>query len=143
MRFDILTYINRGPSITGTAVGTGRAIALRLAAQGGTVVLADLDDYGGPQTPPSALELVRQAGAGVVINLGSSAVQGYGPQVSPEYSTSTGLSRQCREVPARRVPGPGRSRPADVIGPESTRRYVWGWLKQSIPLLWNAGIPRP
>jgi hypothetical protein len=68
-------------------------------------VLADIDEYGGQQTPPSALELMRQTGAGVVINLGSTAVQGYGPQVSPEYSTSTGLSRQCREVPARCVPG--------------------------------------
>src|SRR4051794_15562819 len=142
--------------VTGAAVGTGRAIALRLAAEGATVVLADIDQYGGQQTrdligeqarfvptdmrdddavaalmscgpqilvnnagggpelrpgfpeadvarwtasldlnlrgpmlaTPLALEPMRQAGGGVVINLGSTAGLGSGPHVSPEYSAS-------------------------------------------------------
>jgi 3-oxoacyl-[acyl-carrier protein] reductase len=36
--------------VTGAAVGTGRAIAERLAAEGAEVVLADIDADGGRQT---------------------------------------------------------------------------------------------
>jgi NAD(P)-dependent dehydrogenase (short-subunit alcohol dehydrogenase family) len=36
--------------VTGAAVGTGRAIALRLAAEGAAVVMADVDADGGEQT---------------------------------------------------------------------------------------------
>ena len=142
--------------VTGAAVGTGRAIAHRLAAEGATVVLADIDEYGGQQTreligqqasfvrtdmrddnqvaaliargphilvnnagggptlrpcfPDAdvtrwtaslelnlrapmlatqlALEPMRRAGGGAVINLGSTAGLGYGPHVSPEYSAA-------------------------------------------------------
>lgn len=142
--------------VTGAAVGTGRAIALRLAAEGATVVLADVDEQGGeetraligararfvrtdlrddrqvealmscgpqilvnnagggPQLRPCfpeadvsrwtaslelnlrapmlatqlALEPMKQAGGGVVVNLGSTAGLGYGPHVSPEYSAA-------------------------------------------------------
>ena len=36
--------------VTGAAAGTGRAIALRLAAEGATVVVADVDALGGRET---------------------------------------------------------------------------------------------
>jgi NAD(P)-dependent dehydrogenase (short-subunit alcohol dehydrogenase family) len=142
--------------VTGAAVGTGRAIAQRLAAEGATVVLADVDaagceeacaligsaasfvetdmrdddavaellscqpqilinNAGGgavlqpcfPAADPArwtasldlnlrapmlatqlALEPMREAGGGCVINLGSTAGLGYDPHVSPEYSAS-------------------------------------------------------
>src|SRR5882757_11302110 len=142
--------------VTGAAVGTGRAIAQRLAAEGAEVVLADIDEEagaetrrsigpaatfvrsdmrdddavaellachpdilinnagGGPQLRPCfpdadvarwtaslelnlrapmlatqlALEPMRRAGGGVVINLGSTAGLGYQPHVSPEYSAA-------------------------------------------------------
>src|SRR4051794_14363781 len=36
--------------VTGAAVGTGRAIAERLAAEGADVVVADVDERGGAET---------------------------------------------------------------------------------------------
>jgi|1185.fasta_scaffold742280_1 NAD(P)-dependent dehydrogenase (short-subunit alcohol dehydrogenase family) len=36
--------------VTGAAVGTGRAIAERLAAEGAHVVVADVDERGGAET---------------------------------------------------------------------------------------------
>src|SRR4051812_50219617 len=36
--------------VTGAAVGTGRAIAERLAAEGARVIVADVDERGGEQT---------------------------------------------------------------------------------------------
>jgi NAD(P)-dependent dehydrogenase (short-subunit alcohol dehydrogenase family) len=36
--------------VTGAAAGTGRAIALRLAAEGAVVVVADVDPAGGAET---------------------------------------------------------------------------------------------
>jgi NAD(P)-dependent dehydrogenase (short-subunit alcohol dehydrogenase family) len=142
--------------VTGAAVGIGRAIAERLAAEGAEVVLADIDADGGRQTreliggsarfvhadlrdddavaglmscepqilvnnagggselrpcfPEAevgrwtaslelnlrapmlatqlALEPMRRAGGGAVVNLGSTAGLGYQPHVSPEYSAS-------------------------------------------------------
>jgi NAD(P)-dependent dehydrogenase (short-subunit alcohol dehydrogenase family) len=142
--------------VTGAAVGTGRAIARRLAVEGATVIVADIDEYGGQRTceligdrasfvrtdmrddnqvaaliargphilvnnagggptlrpcfPDAdvtrwtaslelnlrapmlatqlALEPMRRAGGGAVINLGSTAGLGYGPHVSPEYSAA-------------------------------------------------------
>ncbi|QNE17453.1 SDR family NAD(P)-dependent oxidoreductase [Kribbella qitaiheensis] len=142
--------------VTGAAVGIGRGIAQRLAAEGASVVLADIDvagaeetreligdaarfvrtdmrdddavaelmSYepqilvnnagGGPELRPCfpdadvgrwtasldlnlrapmlttqlALEPMRRAGGGVVINLGSTAGLGFGPHVSPEYSAA-------------------------------------------------------
>lgn len=142
--------------VTGAAVGTGRAIARRLAAEGATVVLADIDADGGeetraligprarfvrtdlrddrevaallscgpqilvnnagggPQLRPCfpaadvarwtaslelnlrapmlatqlALEPMKRAGGGAVVNLGSTAGLGYRPHVSPEYSAA-------------------------------------------------------
>lgn len=142
--------------VTGAAVGTGRAIAQRLAAEGAEVVLADIDEAGLAQTADSigpaarrrhvdlrdddalaelmacrpqilvnnagggavlrpcfpdadvsrwtasldlnlrapmlatqlALEGMRAAGGGAIINLGSTAGVGFGPHVSPEYSAS-------------------------------------------------------
>jgi NAD(P)-dependent dehydrogenase (short-subunit alcohol dehydrogenase family) len=142
--------------VTGAAVGTGRAIAQRLAAEGAEVVLADIDQAGLAQTADSigsaarrvhvdlrddeslaelmacrpqilvnnagggavlrpcfpeadvarwtasldlnlrapmlatqlALDGMRAAGGGAVINLGSTAGVGFGPHVSPEYSAS-------------------------------------------------------
>lgn len=142
--------------VTGAAVGIGRAIARRLAAEGASVVLADIDVAGaeetreligdsarfvrtdlrdddavaelmacGPQilvnnagggpelrpcfpdadvgrwtasldlnlrapmlTTQLALEPMRRAGGGVVINLGSTAGLGFGPHISPEYSAA-------------------------------------------------------
>lgn len=44
--------------VTGAAVGTGRAIARRLAAAGATVVAADIDPVGGART----VELIADAG---------------------------------------------------------------------------------
>jgi NAD(P)-dependent dehydrogenase (short-subunit alcohol dehydrogenase family) len=41
---------NRVALVTGAAVGTGRAVARRLASEGATVVLADVDSAGGEQT---------------------------------------------------------------------------------------------
>jgi NAD(P)-dependent dehydrogenase (short-subunit alcohol dehydrogenase family) len=148
--------------VTGAAVGVGRAIAQRLAAEGATVVLADIDAAGGVETraligdaasfvqtdmrdddavadllscrpqilvnnagggavlqpcfplaDPArwtaslelnlrapmlatqlALEPMRAAGGGCVINIGSTAGLGYGEHVSPEYSASkAGLLR--------------------------------------------------
>jgi NAD(P)-dependent dehydrogenase (short-subunit alcohol dehydrogenase family) len=142
--------------VTGAAVGIGRAIAQRLAAEGASVVLADIDEAGGQETrsliggsarfvptdmrdddalaalmacepqilvnnagggptlrpcfPDAdvgrwtasldlnlrapmlatqlALEPMRRAGGGAVINLGSTAGLGFGPHVSPEYSAA-------------------------------------------------------
>lgn len=142
--------------VTGGAVGTGRAIAQRLAVEGASVVLADLDAEGGertraligprarfvrvdlrdddalaelmscrpqilinnagggadlrpcfPAADPArwtaslelnlrapmlatqlALEPMRAAGGGCVVNLGSTAGLGYGAHVSPEYSAA-------------------------------------------------------
>ncbi|TDU84511.1 3-oxoacyl-[acyl-carrier protein] reductase [Kribbella voronezhensis] len=142
--------------VTGAAVGIGRAIAQRLAAEGASVVLADIDEAGGretleligdsarfvptdmrddeavaelmacepqilinnagggPQLRPCfpeadvgrwtasldlnlrapmlatqlALEPMRRAGGGAVVNLGSTAGLGFGPHVSPEYSAA-------------------------------------------------------
>lgn len=36
--------------VTGAAIGVGRAIAIRLAAEGAGVVLADIDSAGGEHT---------------------------------------------------------------------------------------------
>ncbi|MEV6286436.1 SDR family NAD(P)-dependent oxidoreductase [Kribbella sp. NPDC051770] len=141
--------------VTGAAVGTGRAIAARLAAEGAEVVLVDVDDTAGqeaartisaqyehldvlddqaltalldrtrpnilvnnagggavlrpcfPDADPArwsasldlnlrapmlatqlVLDPMREAGGGVVINLGSTAGRGLGPHVSPEYSAA-------------------------------------------------------
>ena len=142
--------------VTGAAVGIGRAIAQRLAAEGATVVLADIDESGLEETRRSigpaarsvvvdlrdddsvvelmacnpqilvnnagggavlrpcfpdasvdrwtasldlnlrapmlttqlALEPMRAAGGGAIINVGSTAGLGFGPHVSPEYSAA-------------------------------------------------------
>jgi NAD(P)-dependent dehydrogenase (short-subunit alcohol dehydrogenase family) len=39
-----------GAIVTGAAVGTGRAIAERLAAEGARVIVADVDERGGAET---------------------------------------------------------------------------------------------
>jgi NAD(P)-dependent dehydrogenase (short-subunit alcohol dehydrogenase family) len=142
--------------VSGAAVGIGRAIAQRLAAEGAEVVVADIDTSGGMQTCDSiggrarfvrvdmrddnavadlmacqpqilvnnagggpdlrpcfpeapvdrwsasldlnlrapmlttqlALEPMRQAGGGAIVNIGSTAGLGFGPHVSPEYSAA-------------------------------------------------------
>src|SRR5215218_5738196 len=142
--------------VTGAAVGIGRAIAQRLAAEGAEVVVADIDESGGKRTCDSiggqarferidlrdddavadlmacqpqilvnnagggpnlrpcfpeasvdrwsasldlnlrapmlttqlALEPMRQAGGGAIVNIGSTAGLGFGPHVSPEYSAA-------------------------------------------------------
>jgi 3-oxoacyl-[acyl-carrier protein] reductase len=142
--------------VTGAAVGIGRAIAQRLAAEGADVVLADIDEDGGQRTRDSigkrarfvkidlrdddavadlmacqpqilinnagggpelrpcfpeasverwsasldlnlrapmltthlALEPMRRAGGGAIVNIGSTAGLGFGPHVSPEYSAA-------------------------------------------------------
>ena len=151
--------------VTGAAVGTGRAIAQRLAAEGAFVVVADVDVHGGEETvarigdgrarfvradmrmpadvealiaaadglrvlvnnagggghvPPHfpeagpedwgatldlnlrgpmlatqlALEPMRRAGGGVVVNIASTAGLGPEPYVSPEYGAAkAGLIR--------------------------------------------------
>ena len=140
--------------VTGAAVGIGRAIAQRLAAEGAEVVVADIDEEGGKATCDSigarfarvdmrdddavadlmacqpqilinnagggaelrpcfpeasverwsasldvhlrapmlttqlALEPMRLAGGGAIVNIGSTAGLGFGPHVSPEYSAA-------------------------------------------------------
>jgi NAD(P)-dependent dehydrogenase (short-subunit alcohol dehydrogenase family) len=150
--------------VTGAAVGTGRAIAERLAAEGAHVIVADIDERGGAETvsrigserarfiradmcvpvdvealvasagglrvlvnnaggwlgPPHfpeatpaqwgatldlnlraamlatqlALEPMRRAGGGVVVNVASTAALGAEPYASPEYGAAkAGLIR--------------------------------------------------
>jgi 3-oxoacyl-ACP reductase-like protein len=47
-------YENRVCAITGAGSGIGRAIALRLAAEGGTVIAADIDADAAAQTAEGA-----------------------------------------------------------------------------------------
>ena len=49
--------------VTGAAIGTGRAIAQRLAAEGAAVVLADIDETGGLETLES-IGIVRHVHLG-------------------------------------------------------------------------------
>jgi NAD(P)-dependent dehydrogenase (short-subunit alcohol dehydrogenase family) len=148
--------------VTGAAIGIGRAVAQRLAAEGAEVVVADIDEVGGRQTCDSigsaarfveadlrdddavadlmacqpqilvnnagggpslrpcfpeaaverwsaslalnlrapmlttqlALDAMREAGGGAIVNVGSTAGVGFGPHVSPEYSAAkAGLIR--------------------------------------------------
>jgi NAD(P)-dependent dehydrogenase (short-subunit alcohol dehydrogenase family) len=142
--------------VTGAAVGIGRAIAQRLAAEGAEVVVADIDTAGGLETCSSigakarfvevdmrsddavadlmacqpqilvnnagggpslrpcfpeasverwsasldlnlrapmlttqlALDSMRAAGGGAIVNVGSTAGLGFGPHMSPEYSAA-------------------------------------------------------
>lgn len=53
-----MTLQNRTCIVTGGASGIGRASAIALAADGGQVVVSDVDDAGGAQT----LSLIEQAG---------------------------------------------------------------------------------
>src|SRR4051812_21134901 len=102
-RYDSRMQLDGGLAIvTGAAVGTGRAIAERLATEGADVVVADVDERGGEDlnlrsamlATQLALEPMRRAGGGAIVNIASTAGLGGEPYESPEYGAAkAGLIR--------------------------------------------------
>src|SRR3954471_23658957 len=102
--------------VTGAAVGTGRAIAERLATEGADVVVADVDERGGEDlnlrsamlATQLALEPMRRAGGGAIVNIASTAGLGRArtsrPSTAPPSPGSSGSPLRCARCAASASP---------------------------------------
>lgn len=81
--------------VTGAAVGTGRAIALRLAAEGAIVVLADIDEEGGQQTRKLIGETARFVRTDLRDDRQVESLMSCGPQILVNNAGGGAVLRPC------------------------------------------------